>query len=63
MTKEKFTRELNYQSMLAVTKQLLKKGVFTESEFLSVEYKLRSEFEPLIGSLETPNTFEKSLDV
>lgn len=59
MTRELFNNELQYQYHLSIARQLLSNSILAKDEFLSVESKLRSEFNPLIGSLTSP----KSLDV
>jgi hypothetical protein len=59
MTKEQYKREFDYQTRLAVARQLLNNGIFTDADFSDIETKLRSETNPIIGSFTLP----KSLDV
>jgi hypothetical protein len=58
MTRELFNNELQYQYHLSIARQLLSNRILFKDEFLSIESKLRSEFEPLIGSLTSPKLLD-----
>ena len=49
MTKEQFDREKKYQAALAVAREMLKKGIINEADFLRVEAKLAEKFRPTFG--------------
>ena len=49
MTKEQFEREKKYQAALAVARDMLKKEVINEEDFLRIEAKLKRKFQPILG--------------
>lgn len=49
MTREQFEREKKYQAALAVAREMLKKEVINEEDFLRIEAKLRGKFQPILG--------------
>ncbi len=49
MTKEQFDREKKYQAALAVARDMLKKEVINEEDFLRIEDKLKRKFQPILG--------------
>lgn len=49
MTKEQFDREKKYQAALAVARDMLKKEVINEEDFLRIEAKLKRKFQPILG--------------
>ncbi|HBV51202.1 MAG TPA: hypothetical protein H9956_05875 [Candidatus Eisenbergiella pullicola] len=51
MTKEQFDREKKYQAALAVAREMLKKGVIDEADFLRIEARLAAKFQPVLGGI------------
>ena len=49
MTREQCEREKKYQAALAVAREMLKKEVINEEDFLRIEAKLRGKFQPILG--------------
>ena len=51
MTKEQFDREKKYQAALDVAREMLKKGVIDEADFLRIEARLAAKFQPVLGGI------------
>lgn len=49
MTAEQFEREKKYQAALAVARDMLKKKIINEEDFLRIEDKLKGKFQPVLG--------------
>ena len=49
MTAEQFDREKRYQAALSIARDMLRRGVLNEADFLRVEAKLAEKFRPTFG--------------
>ena len=47
MKPERFERELRYQAMVAICRQLLKNGALSQADFDEVERCLRAKYQPI----------------
>ena len=56
MTNEQFKAEKLYQTSLALAKNMLKKGLFTEIEFAEINSILLEKYHPLLGTLFSQNS-------
>lgn len=51
MTKEQFDPEKNYHISLAISKELLSKGLITDEEFNRLDILFLEKYQPIIASL------------
>lgn len=51
MTKEDFSSELNYETVMHLFRILLSKEFISPEEYTIIDTKLRSDFAPIIGTL------------
>ena len=51
MTSEQFEREKNYRTSLAITKNLLNKGIITEKDYRKIDTILAQKNRPIFGSI------------
>ena len=47
MKPERFERELRYQAMVAICRQLLKNGALSQADFDEAERCLRAKYQPI----------------
>ena len=47
MKPERFERELRYQTMVAICRQLLKNGALSQADFDEAERCLRAKYQPI----------------
>ena len=47
MDKERFEKELRYQTMMSICCSLRQKGVLSEADFMVAEAFLREKYEPI----------------
>ncbi len=49
MTKEQFEREKNYQTSVALAKNLLRKGIISEKDYRKIDTILIQKYRPIFG--------------
>ncbi len=55
MSEEKFQAELQYQTAIAIAKNLLEQGLLTQEEYAVIDTKLQADFQPILGTLLSEN--------
>ena len=55
MSETQFSAEMNYLTAISIVKSLLENGLLTEEEYAVIYTKLRTEFEPSLGTLLSEN--------
>ncbi len=56
MSEEKFQAELQYQTAIAIAKNLLDQGLLTDEEYTVIDTNLQAEFQPTLGTLLSENS-------
>ncbi|HWR29533.1 MAG TPA: SHOCT domain-containing protein [Negativicutes bacterium] len=59
MTKEQFERELRYQTVLAVARTMLTRGLITREEYDACDRKMVEKYNPLFGGLMCQSIVDK----
>jgi hypothetical protein len=51
MSKEQFEREKNYQVMVSIARNMVKKGLISKQEYKKIDTIMFKKYRPLLGSL------------
>ena len=51
MSRQQFDDEKNYQAIMALARNMLGKGIITESEYTIIDTKMKEKYHPFLGSI------------